>query len=126
MIRTLLREGDIIQLGPEHRVYAQVPKHFVYANKRGDFELTYTDVQIGTRFEYFIGRYVVYKTCYDGGGSLDGLPHEQGYHVFCEGLDEKRYRVDFYQTGGFTAVNPDIQAIGHAQLSYTEQTAGIQ
>jgi hypothetical protein len=117
----LLQEGDIIELKAEHCIYADVPKHFVYANKRGEFDLTHTDIQIGTRFDYFIGRYVVYKTCHDGSGMMDQMMHSGGHHVFCQGLDGKRYRVDFYQTGGFTAVNPDIRAIGRAELSYTEQ-----
>jgi hypothetical protein len=116
----LLKEGDIIELKAEHRIYADVPKHFVYSNCRGDFDLTHTDVQIGTRFDYFIGRYVVYKTSYTGAGTLDQMYHSAGHHVFCEGLHGKHYRVDFYQTGGFTAVNPDIRAVGRATLTYTE------
>lgn len=61
------------------------------------------------------GEYMVdYVSC-DGGG-IQGTPsgyetYPNGWHVFCTKKDNPSIQVDFYQTGCFTAVIPDITPI---------------
>lgn len=119
----LLQEGDIIELVNGMKVYAKVPKHFLYSNRKGDFTLDRGEVTLGGELSYLIGRYVVYKTSHDGGGTGHGSGdvYPSGHHVFCEKIDgDTRYRVDFYQTGCFTCMIPPtaISAIGKATLKY--------
>ena len=117
-MKNLLKEGDIIELDGRHIVYAEVPKHFVYANRRGDFTLTNAEARLKyDEFDYLRGRYVVIRTAMDGGGGRPEDYFPDGHHVFCESLDRK-YKVDFYQTGAFTAMNPDIDPVGRAELKW--------
>jgi len=115
----LLEAGDIVRLGADHKVYAQVPKHFVYSNRRGDFDLTRHDVKLGGDFDYMQGEYVVTKVTSDGGGTGHGPfdVYPDGHHVWCERVDGK-YLVDFYQTGAFTAMIPEIEPVGKAELKF--------
>lgn len=119
-MKPLLQEGDVIELTTSHKVYADVPKHFCYANHRGDFSLTHHEVRLyDSHFDYLRGKYVVIKTTTDGGGTGHG-PHDvfpDGHHVWCESVDRK-YKVDFYQTGCFTAMNTDIVPVGRAELKW--------
>ena len=118
-----LKEGDIIELKEGHSVYAKIPEHFVYSNRKGSFKLVRSKVDIGGEFAYLAGRYVVYKTTYDGGGTGHG-PHDvypDGHHVFCERIDNRSVKVDFYQSGAFTAMIKDIEPVGHAKLQWVEQ-----
>ena len=63
----------------------------------------------------FEGEYVVARTTNEGGGTFacasgkDSYPN--GYHVFCQKMDNKDIVVDFYQTGNFTAMIEDIMPI---------------
>jgi hypothetical protein len=82
-------------------------------------------VTIGGELSYLLGEYVVYKTCYDGGGTGMG-PHDvfpDGHHVFCESLEDRSVRVDFYQTGCFTAMIEEIEPTGHAERQWTRPSA---
>jgi hypothetical protein len=117
----LLEEGDIIELREGHKVYADIPKHFAYDNCKGDFSLTHSEAVIGGELSYLAGRYVVYKTSHEGGGVGMG-PHDiypNGHHVFCERLTD-RAKVDFYQTGAFTAMITDIAPVGRAERQWAE------
>ena len=66
----------------------------------------------------FAGTYRVYDAGSDG-GTIDDNPktsitmdsYPNGWHVFCEKLDNPEIRVDFYQDGFFTAVISDIKPI---------------
>jgi len=112
----LLEEGDIIRLEAGHKVYADIPKHFVYSNCRGVWDLCHHEVVIGGEHDYLTGDYVVYRA-YSGGGSTGGgmNGHDDwpdGWHVFAERADG--VKVDFYQSGCFTAMIREIQPIGHA------------
>jgi hypothetical protein len=112
----MLEEGDIIELKEGHYIYANIPEHFLFANRKGSFELARGEVTISGEFMYLAGRYVVYKTTEDGGGSGMGS-HDQypnGHHVFCERLDDRSVKVDFYQSGSFTAMLPDLQPVAKA------------
>ena len=119
----MLQEGDIIELHEGHKVYATVPMHFLYSNKRRVFDQTAKGaVVIGGELAYLAGRYVVYKTSHDGGGTGHG-PHDvypDGHHVFAERLDDPSVKVDFYQSGSFTAMLPDLQAVGRAVRRWAE------
>ena len=119
MSKVLLQEGDVIELERGHDVYADVPEHFVYANRKGVFDkLTHHEVNIGGDFAHLAGRYVVYKISRDGGGTGMGSHdvYPDGHHVFCERLSDG-VRVDFYQTGAFTAMIENIEPVGKAERS---------
>lgn len=112
----LLKKGDVIKLAKGYAVYADVPEHFVYSNKRGSFNLVHERVQLAGELDYFIGTYVVLRTAMDGGGTGHGPGdvYPDGHHVFCEQLTAPHLRVDFYQTGCFTAMIEDIEVVGTA------------
>jgi len=115
----MLQAGDIIELKEGHKVYAQVPEHFLYQNRKGCFELARGVVTIGGELAYLAGKYVVTQTTYDGGGSgMD--PHDvypDGHHVYCQRLED-RVEVDFYQSGCFSAMITDIEPVGKAVLQW--------
>lgn len=118
-MKTKLKEGDVIRLDKGHKVYAKVPKHFVYSNHKGDFDLTESDVVIEGEFEYLAGEYVVYKTS-QGGEGTGHVPHDTfpgGYRVYCERLKDG-IKVNFYQNWGFSARITDIEPIGKARLKW--------
>ena len=112
-----LQEDDIIELFIGHEVYADIPKHFVYQNERGIWELTHAHVVIDGQFEYLAGRYIVYKAVKEGGGTGHGSGdiYYDGYHVYAQ--KEDGTKVDFYQSGSFTAMITDIWPIGKATQS---------
>lgn len=117
----LLTEGDVIELKAGHKVYADVPEHFLYSNRRGVFKKARGEAKIGGELGYLAGTYVVYKTANDGGGCGMG-PNDvypDGHHVFAERDDGER--VDFYQTGAFTAMIEDIQPIGKAERKWVHR-----
>ena len=120
----LLEEGDIIELKVGHKVYADIPEHFVFDNCKGSFKMTHHEVVIdAVNFSYFAGRYVVYKTVFHGGGTGMG-PHDvypDGHHVYCEKLDDRSVKADFYQSGCFTAMIESIKPVGRAVRQWTEE-----
>ena len=119
----MLNEGDIIEICEGHRVYADVPEHFLYDNCRGSFRIAHGNVTIGGELAYLAGRYVVYKTVQDGGGVAMGHDvYPDGHHVFCERLSD-RVRIDFYQSGCFTAMIPNIEPVGRAVMQWSEVPA---
>lgn len=70
-------------------------------------------------FDYLRGKYIIVRTSQDGGGTGHG-PHDiypDGWHVWCESLDGK-HKVDFYQTGCFTAMIKDLQPLGRAEKKW--------
>lgn len=115
----LLKAGDIIELGIGHSVYADVPEHFVYSNRKGSFELIHAAVDIEGELRYLAGRYVVTHTTVDGGGLSHDGAFPNGHHVFCVNLDSDRL-VDFYQTGCFSAMIKNIEPVGRAKQSWKE------
>lgn len=120
----MLEEGDIIELKEGMRVYAEVPEHFLYSNRRGVFDRTsHGEIDIGGSLGYFAGRYVVYKTAMEGGGTGHG-PHDvypDGHHVYAQKLDNPSVRVDFYQSGSFTAMLLKLKAVGKATNTWAEK-----
>lgn len=113
----MLQEGDVFILGPEHTVYACVPKHFLPGGYyRGDFSPTRTNVKL-SECDWIQGRYVVTKTAMDGGsnGGRDNYPN--GHHVWAERVTD-RFKVDFYQSGCFTAMITDVPVVGRARLKW--------
>lgn len=128
----LLKEGNIVELKQGHKVYAEIPSHFVFENRVGCFDLAKTEVPVGgnkngLNTDYLVGRWVVVRTEYGGGGTGHGAGdvYPDGHKVTCEKIVdhswEYKIRVSFYQTGCFTAMirEDEIDVVGQAQLSYT-------
>lgn len=105
----ILREGDVIELKEGHTVYDK--------GLRASGEVALP--------KDFAGEYVVYKTAFNGGGTGHGRfdVYPNGHHVYCEKLYEPHMgiRVDFYQTGSFTAMIKDIEPVGFARLEWVPQ-----
>lgn len=116
-----LEEGDVIEIKEGLTVYANVPKHFVYDNKKGCYDLTHHDITIGGEFSYIAGKYIVIKTAMDGGGHGHGAHdvYPDGHHVYCVSVDDSNRKIDFYQSGAFTAMITNIKPIGKAKLRWT-------
>ena len=98
----MLKEGDIIELHGE----------IVY--RRGEMPRPAQ------------GRFVVYKTAFDGGGTAHGPGdvYPNGHHVFCEHMDTGE-RVDFYQSGCFTVMHPRLRAVGTAKRSWEVEATEV-
>ena len=107
-----LKEGDVIEINGGHTVYAKVPRHYIYDNRKGDFSLTTHSVKLTGNFEYLQGRYIVVKTEITGGGTGNGAndAYPDGHKVTCKGIDGE-FTVSFYQSGCFTAMIKDISPI---------------
>jgi hypothetical protein len=106
----LLKEGDIIELKEGHKINADVLESDVFFNNNSD-KLTHFHITILGKYSSFAGKYLVYKTAYDGGGKGFGLndDYPNGHHVYCEKLDNPEIKVDFYQTGCFHSIIRDIE-----------------
>jgi hypothetical protein len=129
----LLQEGDIVLLETGHEVYATIPKHFAYANCVGDFDLCRekitigkTEVNNGLDTRFMTGKWIVYKTTPDGGGTGHGPGdvYPDGHHVFCIRAEQNpinyKMKIDFYQTGSFTAMIEEgkIKIVGKAKATW--------
>ena len=110
----LLKEGDVIQINIGMEVYAKVPRHFLYFDERGCWDLDDGLITIDKELDYFKGKYIVYKTSLDGGGR----DYDDGHHVFCKKEDDPKLEIHFYQTGSFTAMIKNIEPIGRAKLTW--------
>ena len=119
MKEILLKDGDIIMIKEGDNVYADIPEHFVYSNKRGCFDLTHSEAVVGGEFDYLQGKYVVTKTSFEGGGSCHNDTYPDGHRVYCVNADHKHLKIDFYQTGFFTAMITNREPIGRAELNWT-------
>ena len=113
----LLQRGDIIELGENHKVYAKVPEHFIYDNRRGVWDLTQSDIYLRGHFAHMQGKYIVTHTSSKGGGQGHGRHdvYPDGHNVECVS-ECGTYEVNFYQTGGFTAMIRHITPIGKAKV----------
>ena len=128
----MLKEGDIFNLEAGHVVYLYIPDHFIFGNTIGVFDkLSKTKVKVGSSkpfdLSFLVGEYLVTKAYMDGGGTAQGNDqYPDGWHVTCKKLPPKKKVVDydniecsFYQSGSFTAMNPDIKATGRAKATWT-------
>lgn len=59
----------------------------------------------------YAGEYKVIFAISDGGGHCHDGDYPNGWHVFCQKVDDPSVEVDFYQTGCFTAMIENIQPI---------------
>jgi hypothetical protein len=50
----------------------------------------------------------------NGGGPGHNDHYPDGHHVYCVKADATQSKVDFYQTGAFTAMIPEIEPVGRA------------
>ena len=117
----MLKEGDVIHIREGHNIYADIPEHFVSSNRRGCFDLTHRKVTVGGELSYLIGTYIVIKTTMNGGGTGHGSNdvYSDGHHVYCVKADNDDIRIDFYQSGSFTAMITDIEPVAEAKLTWT-------
>ncbi len=115
----LLQEGDIIELVEGHVVYANIPAHFAYSNKKGCYDLVNHEARISGELAYLAGRYVVHNTAFTGGGgpAHDSFPN--GHCVYCERITDGN-KVRFYQSGCFTAMIKDIKPVGRAVRKWVD------
>ena len=113
-----LKEGDVIEIKKGHKIYANVPKHFVYSDHKGNFKLTNTDVSVEGELLYLAGEYIVTKTTLDGGGASHDGRYPNGHHVFCVKTDKTKRKINFYQSGFFTAMIENINPTGQAELTW--------
>jgi hypothetical protein len=125
-----LKEGDVIELKEGHRIYFNLPEHFVYFNRVGVFdkmartEITVGRLEKGMVTSFLEGKWIVTKTTLDGGGTGHGARdvYPNGHHVFIERESEEGHtmKADFYQSGAFTAmILPDeIEVVGKAKRNW--------
>lgn len=92
--------------------------------QEGDvIELSEADLRtIGMVTSNMVGRYVVYMTTLDGGGTGHGRHdvYQNGHHVHCQRLDRPGVKVDFYQSGCFTKMLENIEPVGRAVRRWEE------
>lgn len=121
MTNKFLQKGDVIEIEEGHRIYADVPMHFVFSNCKGCYDLTHHDIIVHDDFAYFAGKYVVIKTSTEGGGTGHGNHdvYPNGHKVWCVKVDDKKVMIDFFQSGCFTAMIKDIKPVGKAKLTWT-------
>jgi hypothetical protein len=125
----LVFTGDVITLKDGMKVYAPIPKMFVFSNRRDSMELYVHDIIVGHKytnisskgknhsFTFKGGDFLVINTNSEGGGyqhSPNG--HPNGHRVSCKRLvdgkyDPKQKTINFYQTGSFTAMIPKIKPV---------------
>lgn len=125
-----LEKRDIFRLGSAHSFYAKLPRVFVYDNPELDFSLHRGEVHMGNWVQrgldlsMFLGQWVVTKTSIDGGSEKgphnSPIGYPDGHHVYAKKVTKdfsgKRVlsplEIDFYQSGSFTCMNPDIDSVG--------------
>lgn len=125
----LLKEGDVIELKAGHTVYANVPEWAAYSNgstrskRRVESEVEIgVPLERGFKTDQFAGRYLVVRAVEDGGsGPGSGqfyASYDDGHHVFCEKLSGRKTRVNFYQTGSFTAMIENIPVVSRFEKAW--------
>lgn len=101
----LLRTGNYFCLNVGDSVYARVPEKRIYNNGRED-ETAHGMIVISDS-DKLDGYYIVSLAQFDGGGSDGyGSNYPNGWHVYAEKVSDRTTKVDFFQTGSFTALIP--------------------
>lgn len=113
----LLTVGDVFELTPDMKIGTNVPNHFLYSNRVGDWTLSHGSVHPKGVFDYMLGNYVVTRTAKDGGGTGHGPGdvYPDGHHIWAQNVDNENIKIDFYQTGCFTNMHRDLPVIGKAK-----------
>ena len=124
-----LQAGDIIEIKEGHEVYSLVPNHFLSDKKpelQGNFDLykgSTTHKITGLLAQYLCGEYLVYETKMDGGNDPYSHDHyPDGHRVYCHKVGCENIKLDFYQSGCFTAMilPGKIQPIRKGELKMVE------
>ncbi len=132
----MLQEGDIFNLEKGHSIYvSSLPSLFL--NDNGDFNWENSNgevrgigaMQRGLDTSIFCGEYIVTKTSMSGGGTGHEIHdvYPNGHKVIAKRIvkplvgDKKisDFEISFYQSGSFTCMNRDIEAVRKAELKYT-------
>jgi len=113
--KRLLKEGDIIEIKQGDTIRTEVPKHFLYSGKKGNFTLAKETITICGELSYLAGEYMVTDAFKENGAMFD----KNGWHVFCvKKYDNRQIKIDFYQTGATETVIKDIKPVGRTTLQY--------
>lgn len=112
---TLLQVGDVFEIKDGMTVMTEVPNHLLYSNCVGDWTTHQGEAtpKAGTVFEYLADTYVVTQVAKDGGSEREFYP--DGHHVWAQSVNHERVKINFYQTGSFRNMHPDIPVIGKAK-----------
>jgi len=131
--KNFLQTGDIFELNPGHTIYVKLPHLFTCSNGDSLEEIDEGTIKIGQvkhffDTTFFAGEYIVTSTALQGGGNSHDGGYPDGHNIRAKKImmgwrdSEKivsRIEVNFYQSGSFTAKNPDIKAIRKAKINYT-------
>jgi hypothetical protein len=136
----MLKEGDIFEMKQGNCFYVKkFPKAFLCDNGDFDFsphtgEIWIDGLRRGLDTSIFIGRYIVVKTTVEGGGhqlemgsanNWSEMP--DGHRVWAKKIVKSmfsgksvvsKFEISFYQSGHFTCMNPDIEAISAGKIEY--------
>jgi len=130
----MLERGDIFKIEKGHSFYVkELPQLFLCDNGDYNWENSSGEIrnvgqiQRGLDTNVFVGEYIVEGTSSCGGGTGHGAHdvYPNGHKVTAKRIVERfgkkevsDFEISFYQSGSFTCMNPDIEAIRKAELKY--------
>lgn len=125
-----LEEGNVIEIKKGHKIRTEIPEHFVCQDQdsEGEFKKLYSElVTVGEPYngldtDFYQGKYVVYKTTFDGGGRSHNDIYPDEHHVWCQkvvGRYGPEIKMDFYQPKRMPTVMNDIKPCGAADIQFT-------
>jgi hypothetical protein len=97
--------------------------------KPSNGEIEVGGMQRGLDTNIFCGEYVATETSHDGGGEasdMNGHPEywPNGHHIYAKKIIDRfgkkelsNFEINFYQSGCFTCMNPEIKAIRKQNLT---------
>lgn len=116
----LVQVGDVIRIKSGMKIQGNIPKHFAYSNKPGDFSLTKTVFKVSGQLSYFEGDYIVTNTTMNGGGTGHGASdvYPDGWEVKAQKVDDEGVEITLYQSGCFIHTNTDIEVVGKSEKKW--------
>jgi hypothetical protein len=112
-----LKEGDVFEIINGDKVHTMIPRCIKYSNTEGDWTLEEGVVEVSGMFTYLAGKYVVYKTTMEGGGTCYRDVISDAHCVYAENL-ASGVKIRFFQRDDFTTCIKDRPAIGRAELRW--------